>query len=41
METIGLLLAAMITAGVEFEWPNTLIGCVMQMDFGALESVAQ
>jgi len=26
METIGLFLAAMSTAGVEFEWPNTLMG---------------
>lgn len=35
METIGLLFAAMSTAGVEFEWPNTLMGYVMRVDFSA------
>ena len=35
METIGLLFAAMGTAGVEFEWPNALIGYVMRVDLSA------
>lgn len=33
METIGLLFAAMSTAGVEFEWPSALVGYVMRVDF--------